>query len=232
MEGFYTKEEAAQILGVSYRTVTTYIMEGKIRIVKSKKRSYIPVEDIHCIFDGLKKNPVPSRAEFDGAMARIDDMERTIEILKNSLGFQGRRNRMTEKELFLFRQEVFLSLSKKSWNVRRISKAATDLMSFSSEEISKMIHLHGMYAWKPFLALSRRMINYLSNHKDYPNRGLGSLHDRLIKSQNRFLGLIYSSRYTETNIQKGHAEELLRSLETPPSDVSKFILEYVRDTIN
>ena len=228
MEGFYSKDEAAHILGISVRSVTNYMIKGKIRKVKSGKRVWLPKEDVHAIFDGMTLGLVPGRDEFNGALARIEDLERTVEILKNSMGFRGRREKMTEQELFLFRTKVFQSLSLKKWSVRTISETSTNLMSFSPEEISGLIHLHGPMAWRPFLQLSGKMTRYLKNHTDYPGRGLGALLERLETSQNRFLGLVYASRHIDTGLRREHADRVLRSVTRPILDIDLFITDFLR----
>ena len=82
MVGFYSKEEAANLLGVTTRQITNYLKNGKLRKVYHNKRVWIPHEDVHLIYENAKKGLVPQREEFSAMERRLRQLEETVEVLK------------------------------------------------------------------------------------------------------------------------------------------------------
>jgi hypothetical protein len=229
MEGFYTKKDAANILGVTVRQITNYLKIEKVRKIYHQGKVYIPQEDIEALYDEGKKSNVPRRDEFREALNRIKILEQTIEIIKLGMGFGARRSPRTEAELLVFYQQVLDLLAKPAWPTRVISEIADTIMSLSEEDTKSLCMLKGVKAWAPLIDLSERMILFIEEKEDFPEKGLGALHDRLVRAKNRFLGLIYVSSKVATRLPRTEAREMRKRLEIPPKALDSYIIKYLTD---
>jgi len=227
MQGFYSKVEASNILGVSTRQVNVYLQKGKLRKVYHGKRVWIPHEDVHALYDDTKKGMVPRREELSAVEKRVEHLESTIEVLKLGMGFGAKRDPRTGPELLLIRQGFLDSLSKAGWKVREISEIADLLMSLREEEILLLISTKGISAWSPLLDLSNRMISFVESSESFPAQGLGTLHSRLIRAKDRFLGLVYTSSKTNTRLPKNQAAKLYKKLEETPGIITDYVTQYI-----
>ena len=73
------------------------------------------------------------------------------------------------------------------------------------------------------------MIQFVEEKSDFPEKGLGALHDRLVRAKNRFLGMIYVSSKVKTNLPSADAAALRKRLEVKPGALDAFILGYIRE---
>ena len=229
MEGFYTKKDAASILGVTVRQITNYLKTEKVRKIYHHGKVYIPQEDVESLFDENNKSDIPRRDEFREVLNRISTLEQTLEIIKLGMGFGTRRGPLSEAELLLLFQRSMDLLSKPAWPTRTISEIADTLMSVSEEDTRNLCMLKGVKAWAPMMELSERMIVFVEEQEDFPEKGLGALHDRLVRAKNRFLGLVYVSSKVGTQLPRAEAKEMRKRLEIKPSALDVYVIQYLTD---
>jgi len=229
MEGFYTKKDAATILGVTVRQITNYLKTEKVRKIYHQGKVYIPQEDVEALFDENTKSDIPRRDEFREVLNRVSVLEQTLEIIKLGMGFGTKRGPMTEAELLLLFQRSMDLLSKHAWPTRTVSEIADTLMSVSEEDTRNLCMLKGVKAWAPMMELSNRMIVYVEEQEDFPEKGLGALHDRLVRAKNRFLGLVYVSSKVGTQLPRIEAKEMRKRLEIKPSALDVYVIQYLTD---
>lgn len=228
MEGFYTKKDAASILGVTVRQITNYLKDEKVRKLHYKGKIYIPCEDVEALFDDGKSS-IPTREEFRGILNRISTLEQTLEIIKLGMGFGTRRRPLTEAELLLLFQRSLDLLAKPAWPTRTISEIADTLMSMSEDDARNLCMLKGVKSWAPMMNLSERMIVFIEEKEDFPEKGLGALHDRLVRAKNRFLGLVYVSSKVDTKLPRAEAKQMRRRLEIKPTAMDAYVVQYLTD---
>tara|TARA_B100000131_G_scaffold306090_1_gene332794 strand:- start:193 stop:891 length:699 start_codon:yes stop_codon:yes gene_type:complete len=227
MEGFYTKRETANLLGVSDRQVTNYLNQGKLRKVYHERRAWIPQEDVHSLYENAKKSLVPRREELTELEKRLNRIESTVEVLKLGMGFGAKKQPLSESDLLLLRSEILSDLSNPGWNIGRMSEIADTMMSLREEDLQTLCALKGSAAWTPLFDLTNRMINYIETHESFPECGLGTLRGRLLQSKDRLLGLIQVSSKIDTSLQRKTAEEMRASLEVMPNQIDTFVSRYI-----
>jgi hypothetical protein len=229
MEGFYTKKEAARILGVTVRQITNYLVEGKVRKIMHRGKVYIPQEDVEVLYDSEKRSIIPTRDEFRDLVNRIEAIEQSMEIVKLGMGFGAKRPPMTDAELLLLHQRSIDLLSRPAWQTPTISELADLVMGLCEEDIKKLCLHKGTKAWSPLLETVDRMIVFIEEKPDFPEKGLGALHDRLVRAKNRFLGMIYVSSKVKRDLPSADAAALRRRLDVQPGALDAFILKYIED---
>ena len=227
MEGFYDKNQAANLLGISTRQVTNYLKEGRLRKVYSGRKVWIPREDIHSLYENIKKGLSPSREELTELSHRVQRIEETLEVLKLGLGFGSKRQPRTETELLVLRQEFLDEMSNPGWSIRRMSEIADVTASLNEEDLLLLCRLKGEMAWSPLFELVGRMIPYVETHESYPERGLGTLHSRLVRAKDRLLGLISAATKVTTALPKKEALLLRSQLDITPGHIDVFIAKYI-----
>lgn len=229
MEGFYTKKDAANILGVTVRQITNYLKTEKLRKVYRQGKVYIPQEDIEALYDSGKKDSFLRREEFREVLNRVKTLEQTLEVIKLGMGFGTRRSPLSEADLLIMYQRILDLMSKPAWATRVVSEIADTLMSVSEEDTKNLCMLKGVKAWVPLIELSERMILYIEEKEDFPEKGLGSLHDRLVRAKNRFLGLVYVSSKSDTRLPRYEAREMRKRLELKPKALDTYMIQYLTD---
>ena len=229
MEGFYTKKEASNILGVTVRQITNYLVDGKLRKTLDRGKVYIPREDIESLYDSNERGTIATRDELREVIRRVQALEQSMEIVKLGMGFGAKRPPMTDMEVLLLHQRSVDLLSRVSWETRTISELADVLMGLGEDDVKKLCYLRGTKAWSPMMETVNRMVVFVEEKPDFPEKGLGVLHDRLIRAKNRFPGMIYVSAKVKTNLPKADAAALRRRLDLKPSALDAFVLRYIED---
>jgi hypothetical protein len=228
MKDFYSKQEAASILGVSTFTITKYIQKSKLRTVKKANKALIPCEDVHYMYDNLQKPTIPSRDEMDRLEKMIVSLREEVNVLKIGLGYGAPTAHRTDDQLLLMRQEILKDLSKSSWPSATIYKLSDTMLSLSEKEISRMVSLRGASGWRPLFDIVERMHKYVKSVDTYPLNGLGTLEARLIGAKNRVYGLIYVATKIDNGLPEFQAKQLEKAAKgIPPID--DFISSYLKD---
>lgn len=191
MEGYYTKNEAANALGVSVRQVNNYLSEKHLRVVYQGKRAWIPKEDVQKLYARATWGMPAGPGDFEELQGRIAVLEKDLEVLKLGLGFGPGSKIREAPELLLLRNKFIDLLTQDNWTNRQISSVADDLISVHEQELLTLYNRVGPIAWIPLDDLASRMVTYLEAHPEYPTKGLEVLRSRLIRARDRFLGLVY-----------------------------------------
>ncbi len=225
---FYTKTEAANILGVSVRQVTNYLQNGKLRRVYDRRnRVQIPAEDVRKLYDDRRSPAVPTRDEVEALQQRIVRLESTIEVLKLALGTGAPRRARTETELLLLRQQCLDAMSSGRWTTQLMTELADELMSLQDVDILLLCELRGVVAWTPLIDLARRMVRQIEHDPTYPGGGLDVIYQRLQRAEDRLLGLIQTCAAVPSKVPPPLAKDLRRELQLRPGHLESYIASYI-----
>jgi len=227
MEGFYTKTEAAHVLGVSPRQINNYFNGGKLTRVFHAGRAWIPKIQVEELYARATRGPILSQKVVDDLLDRVEKLETEVGVLKLGLGFGAKRPLRNETDLLLLRQQMVDSLTKVAWSRRHMSKVADELKTIREEEVATLIASAGFAAWAPLVDLSKRMLDYAEGHEDYPDRGLDVVAKRLRDSRDRFYGLVYASSKVSGLVPSAHAEKALEAMVVPVNSIERHIAEYI-----
>lgn len=230
MEGFYSKGEAARILGVSVRQIQAYCQAGSLRRVQEGVKVWIPCEDVDRMYADRRQRLPLQRSDVNALEERVKRAEETIEILKLGLGFGAERAPRTEAELLLLRQTVMTDLGKPSWPIRRMSEFADDLATLREEDVYLLRKLKGLTALVPFFDLLRRMLRHVETHPSYPENGLDTLHARMVRSRDRVLGLLHAASRVKMELPQEDAVKMHDLLDMKPGHIDRFVAKYIAAT--
>lgn len=227
MEGFYSKGEAARILGVTVRQIQLYGQGGSLRRVMEGVKVWIPREDVDRMYaDRRSKLPI-QRSDIHDLENRLKKAEETIEILKLGLGFGAERPPRTEAELLLSRQMVMDDLGRPSWPIRRMSEFADDVSTFREEDVYLLRKLKGLTSLLPYFDLLKRMLAHIEAHPSYPENGLDTLHARMVRTRDRMLGLLHASSSVASALPAADAVKMHTLLDIKPKGVDAFVARYI-----
>jgi len=227
MQGFYTKAEAANILGCSIRTIGNHLRSGKLRRLEGEHRIYIPREDVENLYNYKVSTVPPSRQEFEALQKEVRSLRNDVEVLKSGLGFGARRPVRSEADLLLLRSELLQDLARPGWTQRRMMEVADLMTSLREEEVELLCKHKGDRAWSPLFDLVRRMISHVEEHETYPANGLDILGHRLVQAQERLYGLINASIKIRTPLGNVRAKRILESVNVKPGALEAFIARYI-----
>ena len=190
MEGFYSKEQAANILGVSTRQVNNYIREGKLRRIQEGGRAWIPRQDVQTLYDDRSLIQVPTLKDITNLHQRMEQLEKQMKVLQRGLGFGSSGELRDDTYLRLLFQQTMDDLGQPSWPINKIMEYTDELSRFREEELDRLLSLRGPQAMVPFFELARRMVSYIETHDQYPSQGLQGVRDRLLQARRNVLALI------------------------------------------
>jgi hypothetical protein len=227
MEGFYTKDEAANMLGVSVRQINNYLFEKRLGKVRKGRRVWIPIKDVQLLYEDDIRSQPPSPADLHALMDRMNALEANMDVLKMGIGFGAKIKLRSEGELLQMREGFLNDLIHKRWNRKRISEVADELQRIREEEVGLLYRAVGNAAWMPLVDLVTRMVNYVERHPDFPDRGLDVLLTRLIRSRDRFYGMVYASTKVDTGLPRAVAKRVHTSMEMPPDAVETHIMAFI-----
>jgi hypothetical protein len=227
MKGFYTKEEAAQILGVSVRQVSNYLAQAKLSKVYQGRRVWIPQEDVQQLYDKASRGSRIRPEDVHELQDRVDRVEQAVETLKLGLGVGSRRPTRSQSDLVALRQRMIHALGRKHWSRRAMYDHTDELMTVQAEEIADLAVAVGPTAWVPFVDLAQRMLVYVEGNAEYPDKGLDIIHTKLLRARDRFYGLIYAATKTETALPPHLAERTFQSIHIPVTSIDKHVVGYL-----
>jgi hypothetical protein len=228
MEGFYTKEEAANILGVSVRQVNNYLKAGRLtRVKRGSNRTWIPKRDVQLMYEDDERSVPPSPADIHALIDRVTDLEKQIEVLKMGIGFGTKTRLRTDAELLVIRQSFIDDLSKRRWSKRRIAEVGDELQKIREEEVGTLYRIVGPMAWVPLCDLATRMVAYVEQHADYPAQGLDVLLTRVLRARDRFYGMVYASTKIETGLPRPAAVRVHKAMVVTPDAIEVHIMHYI-----
>ena len=227
MEGYYSKQEAAELLGISVRQINNYFTEGKLSRLPRGRKVWIPKAEVQYLYDRAKRGPLLQQEDLLDLQDRVEDLTRQVETLKLGLGYGSKKPLRSEDELLLLRQRVFDSMSKSAWARKWMAEVADQLMAIQPEEVSMLAEACGPSAWIPFVDLSHKMLRYIEAHPEYPGHGLDVLETRLIRARDRFFGLVHATTKVDLGVDQRQAERVYQSLQVPPNGIEMHIARYL-----
>lgn len=227
MKGFYTKEEASHVLGVSVRQINNYFNEAKLSRVYQGRRAWIPREQVEALYAKTARGPALSQETVSDLVDRVQKLESEIDVLKLGLGFGAKRPPRNETELLLLRQQMVDGLAKTSWSRRRMAEIADELKTIQEEEVTTLLTAAGPTAWAPMVDLSKRMLSYAESRDEYPEGGYEIVARRLRDSRDRFYGLIYASTKVGGLVPSKKAERALEFMVVPQNSIERHIATYI-----
>jgi hypothetical protein len=230
VEGFYTVAETATILGTTKDSVYSLIRRGKLRRLqgKTKTKVWVYKRDVAAMHAGTVSSATPSRDEFESLKLRVEQLEKSVETLKLCLGSGAPKAPRGTAELLLMHQSWMDSLAKRSWTSRRMAEIADTLGSIREDELKDLAEVKGHSAWVPVVDLSKRMVHFVEDHPSFPEAGLGTLRGRLLRSRDRFLGLVQSTTKVESALSRVDADKLYRLIRVEPSYIDTFMAHHIR----
>jgi hypothetical protein len=227
MEGFYTKAQAARILGVSTRQVDNYIKDGKLRRVKEKRKAWVPKEDVDLLYKNKELQRVPTLQEITHIQQQVDQLTKQVKILQRGLGFGSGGAPRSDVELRLLYQQVMDDLGEPGWPIPRIMEFTEEITSIREEDMDGLLRLRGNTALLPFFDLARRMIGYIERHDQYPSFGTQAVRDRLLQARRVLLALVEINLRIETPTYTEAAKALYSHLGERADFISTYIGDYV-----
>jgi hypothetical protein len=227
MEGFYTKDQAARILGVSTRQVDNYLKDSKLRRVLEERRAWIPKEDVDKLYRDKKLKLVPTMEEITTLQQQMAQLQRQVKILQRGLGFGGSGEPRSDIEIRLLYQSVMDDLGAEGWPIRRVMEFTEELSSVREEDMAGLLRLRGPHALLPFFDLARRMVIYVESHDQYTSAGMQAVRDRLIQARRILLALLEINMKIETPLLSDAVRELYRTLSEQSDPVSNHIGAYI-----
>lgn len=227
MEGFYSKGEAARILGVSVRQIQLYCQAGKLTRINEGKKAFIPISDVDRLYNTRGTKATVKRSDVEVLEERLKKVEATVNVLKLGLGFGAERPPRTEAELLVFRQNTLTLLGRASWPIRDMSEFADEMVTLHEGDAQLLYQMKGARALVPFFDLLRRMIRYTEAHPSYPENGLDTLHARMVRARDRTLGLLHVASIAKTDLAQEDAEKLLDFVDLKPGQVDRYLARYI-----
>jgi excisionase family DNA binding protein len=228
MEEFYTREEAAHILGVSTRQVDYYIRDRRLVRIREGKRSLIPRDSVDNFYlSKVIEGGPPSRDELMSLRKRVESLEKRMEVMQKGLGFGASSPKKTETELKILFGLVMADLGRPGWPLPRVMEFSEELHSLREEDLEVLMNQRGPEALLPFMDLAQRMIAYVETHDRYPEPALQAIRDRVIQGRKVLLTLLQVTLSIDRSPYSKTARILYTRLGTEPDFFSQQIGRYI-----
>ena len=227
LQGFYTRAEAATVLGVSHTTISQYVKDGKVRSTTIGRTTLIPQEDIIHFYSYKDKPPTVMRHEFEELKKMFEGQQTELNVLKVALGIRHRRAEWTDTRIRFFYSKVITDIGMASWETTRIYEYADELLSMSNKELARLLVLMSSDAWKVIYDLASRMMVYIKNLPAFPSSGLETLLFRIEGGRDKLCGHIHIALNKEHAIKYQAAHKLQGEVEKKPLDI--YLYHYLKE---
>ena len=163
-----TIDEAARYLGVTTRTISTYISQGLLSYHKKQgsNKKYITVSDVHD-FKVAKENDEFSTKKFRELQARVRKLEAQIDVLMRILDTKQLPLGLTEDECV----ELFTAAeasANERLTVDHVDAWLPVLLRIDENDLSTIEkNIKTARPWVPFLDLCLSLIVFVTSHKEY-----------------------------------------------------------------
>lgn len=151
-----TKKRAADILGLSERSVYRYMQLGRLRVVYEGKMSGIPEEEVYKLKQVLT-GPTPSKLDVSMLLARVLTLENKVAVLERIANVHYEPLNLTLPEYRTLHQmaEVFAT---QGWAPHVEEQWADTLVRLKLEDLEKLEEaLEDPHPWRAFLKLASSM---------------------------------------------------------------------------
>ena len=227
MDGYYTRKEAATILGVSTGTISEYVKKGLLKNIGSTKSILLPCEDIHYFYENNQHLSSVSRGDVITMEKKLQSLRAEVEILKLVMGIGSPRPERTDTQLLTLFTDNMKMLSINSWSTAEIYNTADLMIGIKDTEISRLLHLKGTRAWDALFDLADRMIEFIENNCDIPREAARMMCSRIEAGKNRMYGLLFVSIQTSLGLERDWAKKILMK-RGKKGTVDEFIISYIR----
>lgn len=125
----YTRQEAADMLGISTRSVDRYIKSGKLRSKKDGKIVYVKWSDVETLMWGGQTQQeviVPQAKTESKSVAKKSDSNQSTAVLENI--YQDLKKEIQHKD------ETIQELSQKLWRAEEMVKNSVSLVEFKKSQ--------------------------------------------------------------------------------------------------
>tara|TARA_Y100001938_G_C7958606_1_gene363064 strand:+ start:60 stop:752 length:693 start_codon:yes stop_codon:yes gene_type:complete len=228
MNNYYTRKEAANILGVTPTTVSKYIKDGLLKNIGNVKNILIPCEDIHHFYQSNHKLSNVSRAEMLSVEKKIDVLRSEMEVLKLVMGIGTPRPARTDSQLLSLFMDIMKLLSLQTWSTSDIFSIADIMVSIKDSEVARMLHLKGTKAWNGIFDLSGKMVRFIESNPALPKEASDMMCSRIEAGKNRLYGLLFVSLQSCGEIERAWAKRLANR-EMDRGSTDEFVISYLRN---
>ena len=226
MEGYYTRKEAANILGVSARAVSKYIKDGLLRNVGTPKNILVPCDCIHHFYENNQHLSVVSRMDFLTMEKKLSALKAEMEVLKMVMGIGSHKPARTDAQLLSLFSDIMRLLSSQSWSSTEIFTIADLMISIKDTEVARLLHLKGTRAWNGMFDLAGRMCDFLDDNPDIPREASTMMQSRIDAGKNRLYGLLFVSTQSSVGLDKIWTQRLL-ARRGKSGTIDEFVISYL-----
>lgn len=187
-----TIEEAARHLGVSDRTVRSYIQDGWLSSAKEQgsRRKWldpIEVEELRQDRQGGRLTAKGLRKELFGLRAEVRRLRSEMDAVINILDTQSKPLRFTAKDAGKVHAACLGQLQEARWELQQIQSWLVIFMRLREEDLQLMREAtDDSKPWVPFLRLCLRMTSFIAEHPGYStNLEMQRTHRELAEARRR-----------------------------------------------
>lgn len=228
LDGFYTRSEAAEVLGVSVRQVDNHLRDGLLTRTMIRNRVYIHRTEVENLYYRKSNKRLPKDSAAEGMERRMAAIEQQLEILKLGMGFGSRREPRNETEMLVVHAKLQAALVSKEWSVKFISYVADELKTITEEEVKALISELGTDSLITFVDLSQRMLTYLETSPKYYTNQYEVLARRLRDARNRFYGMLFAATKIEGLVAPvKQAERAFTQLHIKSTTIDRFVSDFI-----
>jgi excisionase family DNA binding protein len=227
MSAYYTREEAARVLGVTLRRVDAMRGQGKLRTIHvDGGRIVIPRQDVDKAYDAQLTGP-DNLAQFEALEARMKILEEALDVTRSMVAANHARSTLPDAAVLLQREAALGMMAKASWPVHDIANMALWCRKLTDDEAECLFATYEERALLPFVELLQRMMDYVASTLTTPSGPLDHLNDHLVSALDLLRMRTYY-RYRVTRVTPREiSASILERLMDPSVDVDRLLLQAV-----
>ena len=229
-------EEAARHLGVSHRTVRSYIARSLLttRRISGDRRKWLDPLEVEELrrdrVEGTRANTAELKREVVDLRAGLRRVRAELDLVLRILDMNEVPLQLTPDRAVQLYHAAVQELRSTAWTEEELLRWAEIFLRLQEEDFRVVHAAVGSVPWTPFLRLCVSMIVYAREHKSYTTSlDLQSLHRRLTEARRRLRvsALCYSDLYES---REGEAQRELRraALLDSPDSVREALLRRAR----
>ena len=197
-----TVEDAARHLGVSVRTVRTYVNRGLLSTTRAPGscRVWFSPADVEELRKDLVtgESPLVVKQELLQLRAEVRQLRSEMSVVLRVLDMQDAPLRLTPEKARDLHDAAVRELSSTAWGAEEVLQWAEVLSRLQEEDLVVVHAAVQSTPWVPFLRLCVTLITYVTTHSSYDHSiDLQMLHRRLTEARRRLRvsAICYSEVY-------------------------------------
>lgn len=228
--------EAARHLGLSHRTVRSYIARGLLTTFRmdGDRKKWVSTEEVEelrrDLADRARDTRDNHRRELLEARASLRRLRAEMDLVLRILDMHEAPLQLSPERAHVMYHEATAELRSTAWAPEKLAGWADTFLRMQEEDLLVIARAVGTVPWTPFLRLCVAMIVHVHGREDYKTSlDLQSLHRRLTEGRRRLrvAALCYSDMYETRTGEEGR--ELKRAaLLDSPSSVRESMLKRAR----